>query len=693
MAGQDVAWVLPKALALAPAAGEVRGNCLACHVVPGGPFRYPVPGSAELDLLRISLSGIALVFFIAGVAGYIARWTRGGQRLPLDRLGSRLRSLLVNGLLQRRVLRQWPGLVVHLPIYLGSLLLIVSGIIYLASPGSTRYPSSTVFTAFRVTVNLGFVLLVAGILAAMARRLLKVTPGLHSGAGDWLVLVWLLLVAFTGAVLDATTALAHNPGGIPAWDISGRLLEPLLAQMSVYNFLWLHRATQIVHLVLTLLLLGLLPYTKLAHIVTGGVFNTFYARQWHPSSPPPVPDAEERIERGESIGVVRLADTSWKQRMDYDACVHCARCRNACPALATGKPLSPMKLILTMRDQMDRGNWDGELVPAVIKPETVWSCVTCGACVYNCPVLVNHVETVIDLRRGLVSRGEHVPEELLQVSYNLMRTGNPYGANPYEKEEWLRSLVEKGLVEEAQPGVEYDYILWVGCANAYDPRLRGVVESTLRLAKRAGLRVAVIMEQQCCGDPARRIGDELMFIELVKSNAEMLSQYRFKRLLVTCPHGYNVFKNDYPKYGVKLEVEHHSQLLARLLASGRLKPARKLGVAATYHDPCYLGRWNSVYEEPRSIVRASVRELREMPRSREKSFCCGGGGGGAFYDIKIGQRLSRVRAEEAANTGAKVLAVACPFCNIMLSAEAPDYGLEVRDVAELLDEATREGEG
>ncbi|NOZ88649.1 MAG: (Fe-S)-binding protein, partial [Crenarchaeota archaeon] len=204
--------------------------------------------------------------------------------------------------------------------------------------------------------------------------------------------------------------------------------------------------------------------------------------------------------------------------------------------------------------------------------------------------------------------------------------------------------------------------------------------------------VAVIPEQGCCGDPARRIGDELMFLELARQNVELLSRYRFRRLLVTCPHGYNVFRNEYPKLGLRVEVEHHSQLLARLTAEGRLKPARRLPVAATFHDPCYLGRWNGEYEAPRQVLRAAVAELREMPRSRERSFCCGGGGGGAFYDPKIGRRLSRLRAEEAKSTGAKVLAVACPFCNVMLSAEAPDLGLEVKDIAELLDEAV-EGSG
>ncbi len=674
---------------------QARGQCLACHVTPGGEFRYPVLSFDQYAALRWMILLPSLALMVYGLLLYLDRWTRGGQRITVDRLGERLARLLRYGLLQARVLRRGVpggGWLVHLLIYTGAVLSLAAGLVYLADPAGTRYPYGSVYTVFRVLVNLGGLLLFTGSLAAVARRLLRLTPGMPSSLEDYLVPLWLAAVAATGAVLDAATAVAHNPGGLPAWDLSAALLAPLLEGLSVPGFLQLFRLVQVVHLVLVAGLAAYLPFTKLSHIIVSGVLNTFFSRLEPPAALPVEEDAEERIERGETIGIVKLSDTTWKQRMDYDACTRCARCHNVCPAAASGRPLSPMRLIQDMKKAMDEGAWEEQLVPARIDPKTVWSCVTCGACVAECPVLVHHVETIVGLRRGLVSLGENVPEELLQVSYNLMRTGNPYGSDPLEKEKWIRSLVEKGLAEEAREGVEYDYILWVGCAPAYDPRLRGTVEAVLRLAKRAGLRVAVIPEQGCCGDPARRIGDELMFLELAKQNVELLSRYRFRRLLVTCPHGYNVFLNEYPKLGLRVEVEHHSQLLARLLAEAKLKPARKLPAAATFHDPCYLGRWNGEYEAPRRVLRAAVAELREMPRSRERSFCCGGGGGGAFYDPKIGRRLSRLRAEEAKSTGAKVLAVACPFCNIMLSAEAPDLGLEVKDIAELLDEAV-EGSG
>jgi len=679
--------VLQPARAAAATVGELRGNCLACHVAPGGPLRYPVISGADYDLLRVLLVVPGIALFLYGLSRYIARWTHGGQRLPLDALATRLRNFIVAGVLQARVLRDKRGGAVHFLIYLGAVLLSAAGVIYILNAPATRYPSGDVFTVFRVLVNIGGILLLAGIVAAGARRAAGLTPGLPSSLEDKLVLLWLAAVVVTGTVLDAATATAHLPAGIPWWDVSGRLLSPLLEGLTPAGFLALYSIVRVVHLVISVLLLVTIPGTKLAHIIVSGFFNTFYARLEHPAAFKPVPDVEKLVEEGKTFGVITLMDTSWKQRMDYDACTRCARCHNACPAVATGKPLSPMNLVLKLREAMRQGRWDEELVPSIVETDVVWSCVTCGACVYNCPVLIHHVETVLDLRRGLVSRGEHVPDELLQVSYNLMRSGNPYGANPLEKEEWLSSLIEQGLVEEAREGEEYDYLLWVGCAVAYDPRLRGTVEALLRVLKSARLRVAVSLGQQCCGEPARRIGDELMFAELVKQNAELLSRLRFRQLLVTCPHGFNVFRREYPRYGVKVDVVHHSVLLARLVEEGRVKPKARLKLKATYHDPCYLGRWNGVYEEPRKVLSAAVEEVAEMPRNRWRSFCCGGGGGGVFYDIKIGERPSRVRMEEAVSTGARVVASACPLCNTMLSAEAPDYEVEVRDIAELLSES------
>ncbi len=648
----------------------------------------------DLKPLVYVVTLIAAVPLALGLLSYYRRWTYGGQRLPLDRLGARLRRLVLYGLLQARVVRGSLGGVAHALMYSGFLLLLAATVLrfveadILLPLAGQRLLEGGAYAAYKLSANVGGLLLLAGVALAWLRRAAGLEPGLPDSAEDHAVLALLAWLAVSGFLLDGIATLAYRYPFIDGWDPVGYAIASALIGWEEEHLVALYRALWTAHMVSAIAAIAALPYTKLGHALLGGIANTFFSRLEHPAAFRPVPDIERRVEAGQHFGVVRLADTTWKQRMDFDACTRCARCHASCPAAQTGKPLSPMNLVLALRQAVDRGLWDSTVVPDVVPAEAVWSCVTCGACVQQCPVLVHHVETVLELRRGLVARGEHVPDELLQVAYNIMRTGNPYAANPYEKEEWLRRLADRGLVEIARDGEEYDYLLWVCCAVAYDPRLRGTLEALLRLLRRAGLRVAVAPEQGCCGEPARRVGDELLFVELVKRNSELLRRYRFRRLLTTCPHGYNAFRNEYPLYGVRVEVEHHTQLLARLLSEGRLGTARpRLRARATYHDPCYLARWNGVIEEPRRVAAAAVEELVEMKRRGLTSFCCGGGGGGAFYDVKAGERISRVRAREAAETGARLVLVACPFCNVMLSAEAPDFGFEVKDVAQALDEA------
>ncbi|RUM48064.1 MAG: iron-sulfur protein [Hyperthermus sp.] len=676
-------WVIPAGAFNVAAA---RGHCTACHITPGGPFRYPVITSSSLDFLRLAVIIPAFSMSIIGLASLVEKWGYGGKKPHWNVTLAGIKHFIVYSLLQRRVVATYFGAIVHGSIYVGSLLSLAAGLIYLLEPSATRYPLGSSFTVFRLLLSIGGLLLLVGSLAALLRRIAySPTQTIQSmSTEDLMVLLWLIIVTLTGALLDAGTALAHTANTIPWWDLWGHLFSRLLAGMSVPEFLTFYRSLQVTHLVLTALTLLMLVYTKLSHIIIGGIVGALFARPSHPSVPPSIPDIEDRIEKGEAIGVVRLIDTTWRQRVDYYSCVRCSRCHNVCPAVAVGRPLSPMLLINKLKNLIDKGVWREELIPVYVDPDTVWSCVTCGACVYSCPLLINHVETIIDLRRGLVSRGEHVPQELLQVSYNLMKTGNPYGADPLEKAAWLSKLIEKGLAEEAKEGEEYDYILWVGCAHSYDPRLRGVIEALLRILKKTGKRVAVIPNHPCCGEPARRIGDELMFVDLVRQNSDILSAFSFKKLLVACPHGYNVFKHEYPKFGVKVDVIHHTQLLAELLDGGLIKIRHRLRATVTYHDPCYLGRWNNIVREPRRLVENTVDRFIEMKRSGRKSFCCGGGGGGVFFDLKKGERLSKVRVEEASQIGAKVVAVACPFCNIMLSSEAPSYNIEVLDVAELV---------
>jgi len=689
---------LPPALSHgSPSVSTVAGrDCLACHVsltaTPSGVSAGPLRGvpSAGLQALIYAVAAVSLALAWIGLAR-IVETVRRGPGYP-GRVAASLRGLLVDALLQARLLRSSrQDALIHTPIYLGGALLLAAGLLYMAAPSAALSPYAghpTVYTVFRVAVNAGAALLLLGVTWAAERRILALRPPMETVLDDAATLALLAAAAVTGMVVDAATAVAHARVG---WlDPASVLLQGLWGGVAAEAFPAAYTAALLAHVASIAGLVVSLGWGRLRHLALAPASLALRRQEAPPAAAPPVPDAERLVDERGYLGAQKASDINWRMRLDYEACTRCALCTSLCPAYASGRPLSPMHLVQAMRRAVE--DEEEQLVPVVVKPETLWSCTTCGACLHACPVGVHHVETVTELRRGLVSSGEHVPEELLQVSYSLMRTGNPYGSDPYEREQWLQQLADQGLLEIAEPGQEYDLLLWVGCANAYDPRLRGVVESLLRLLKRAGLRVAAAPGQQCCGEPARRIGDELMFQELVRMNTEELSQYRFKQILVTCPHGLHVLRHEYPQYGApRWNVIHHTQLLAELIKQGKLKPAKKLDKTVTYHDPCYLARWNNTTEEPRQVIQAATTTLKEMRRSRRNTFCCGGGGGGVFYDPKIGKRPARIRIEEAKATGAEILAVACPFCNIMLSAEAPDYNIEVKDIAQLLDEAAHGG--
>jgi len=302
--------------------------------------------------------------------------------------------------------------------------------------------------------------------------------------------------------------------------------------------------------------------------------------------------------------------------------------------------------------------------------------------------LIDQAETIMDMRRGLYFEEEHVEREVMLISSNIMNNGNPYGFGSPEKEGWLMELAENGLAELAEADQEYDYLYWIGCVVAFDPNLRNTSESLLRLLKKAGKRVGIIAEEMCCGDPSRRIGDELMFSEMVNMNKEILEGYKYGKLITSCPHCFNSLKEEYKQYGFELDVEHHTEVLSKLVADGTLKPEVSVDMKVTFHDSCYLGRWNNIYKEPRDVINAIPgSSLVEMPRNKAKSFCCGGGGAQLFYEIEEGERISAMRMDEAESVNPDAIVVACPHCNSMFRGESRET--EILDLAELLEKSIK----
>jgi len=504
--------------------------------------------------------------------------------------------------------------------------------------------------------------------------------GSHSGEAD-LILAMIATIALTLLLWHATRiALGLNECAQSATPVSN-LLSHLFSDNALTKAL--ERVFVWVHVLTILAFLAYLPRSKHLHIASAA-FNVWFGRtgpggRLEPLrfDDPDVPEDEIRF------GAGTPPDLTWKQVLDTFSCTECGRCQDACPAFATGKVLSPKLVIMGLRDQV-LAQGDGPLVPDAVPEESVWDCVTCGACVQACPVSIEHVDHIVDLRRHLVMVDSSFPAEAEPMLRDVERASNPWGKPQSERADWAAELGVR-VLEPGDPPPEVLY--WVGCASSFDERARSTAQSTAKLLQAAGVDFAILgARESCTGDPARRMGNEYVFQAFAEQNVETLNDAGVTKIVANCPHCFNTLANEYPDFGGRYEVVHHSELLSELVRDGRLRTGPAGEQSITYHDSCYLARHNDVRASPRELV-AAVGAPVEMERSGRNTFCCGAGGAHMWMEER-GSAINENRVREAAATGAGTLAVACPFCTVMLDdgVQSTGDGLRVADVATLLAE-------
>ena len=542
--------------------------------------------------------------------------------------------------------------------------------------------------------------------------------GSHTGAA-WLVLlmigsVMLTLIGYRAAQVNT----GHFPYGNSWWPFASQAVSRLFSHFGAGVNSDLETILLILNIAVIVGFAVFLSYSKHLHIVFAPI-NVATSRR--PRALGPLyntPDMDmENVSEDTVFGAGHIEDLSWKQLLDTLTCTECGRCQSVCPAWNTGKPLSPKLLIMALRDNlfessprlvgspasMELGTHPEAaeaaaaarvdaptLVPTTIDPDVLWSCLTCGACVEECPVDIEHVDTIVEMRRYEVLMESRFPTEAGLMLRNIENQGDPWGLGGAKRTEWTETLdFEVPVITGTIPD-DVEYLYWVGCAGALDERARKATQATARLLHRAGVTFGILgPRESCTGDPARRLGNEYLYQEMGKANIATLDEVGAKKVIASCPHCFNSLSREYPDLGGNFQVIHHSQLLSHLVDTGKLTPGN-MDAKVTYHDPCYLGRHNRVFDEPRNVL-DSIKgvEQIEMKRCREKSFCCGAGGARMWMEESLGKRVNLERTDEALGTGADVVSTACPYCLIMLDdavkARSREDDVRVLDLSQVVE--------
>lgn len=687
------------------------------------------------------LYGLVLITSIVatwGILRDIARWRKGRPEARISQIPARVSEFLVQLFGQKKVLRDRRPGSMHALIFFGFLTLFIGTDVIAVEEDFTvpmmgehagKILVGGFYQSFELILDTLGLVFVAGLIWATWRRYRTRPDRLDNRRTDGWVLGVLLFLGCGGFLIEGLRIANQMIGDVPVYEQGwARLAYFGFALASLFRAIGLgdgspvgmgiHQVLWYTHATATFAFIATLPFSKFRHIFYTPL-NTFFRDLTPMGALDRIPNMEAEIEKDEPrLGIATLRDLTWKRRMDLDACMRCGRCQSVCPAHAAGTPLSP-KYIITKLADLQRSQpitfRDGtskplaELEPAegaaldietlplygnLFSEHELWACTTCNACVHECPAMIEHVDDIVDLRRNLTMIASEVPQGVKRVLEGIERQGNPWRLPARERTAWADGLDVPTMAEKEQADVLY----WVGCAPSYDERSRRVARAMVQILQVAGIDFAILGEEETCtGDPARRMGEEMLFQAQAEQNIETMKQYKFKQIVTTCPHCFNTIKNEYPQFGggagVDFEVVHHTDLIAGLIGAGKIKPIQPLKEKVAYHDPCYAGRYNGIYDAPRKALRSIPGlTLVEAPeRNRERAMCCGGGGGNVWLEGEGEKDINVIRLEQLVQEQPDTLALSCPFCMVMFEDAAKNTGrdetLKRRDIAEIVLEA------
>ncbi len=683
------------------------------------------PGEPDAEVRREVFGNIPLaleVLFYVTVSAFLfvmfylfsvraRNWQRGSADRRTGQWKRRV-ARFYQGVSMRTVMEDPGAGIMHAAIYYGFMLLFLGTVtleIDHLLPADLKFLTGQFYQGFSAVLDAAALVYLGGLTLAFARRYGTRPWRIRSKTRpeDMWILVTLSLIGLTGLATEVYRIAADGRPAFETWSFVGYPLSSLVAQSTVVG---MFQVVWSIHILSFIAFLVVLPTTKLRHMVTSPVNLALSAHERPKGAMREMPNLMEATDI-ESIGANLVSDFTWKQLLDTDACTVCGRCTAVCPANITGKPLDPREIVLKLGEVAARTaipavsapvSVDSEITVSAdsvferISSEELWACTSCRACDEICPVDIEILDKILDMRRYLSLMEADFPSQLGKAYVSMENSSNPYGMAQAQRAAWT-DKVDFDIKILGQDEVEHaDYLYWVGCAGSFDERNQAVTLSTVRLLDKAGVDFAILGPQELCtGDPARRSGNEYVFQQLALQNIETLNDLGVKRIITQCPHCFNTLSNEYSQFGGDYEVIHHSQLLMDLIQQGHLEPKAGADKKITYHDSCYLGRHNDIYLAPREVI-ASIGGVQvvEMERNGADGFCCGAGGAQFWMEDQTGKKVNVDRAQEAVATGADEVAVACPFCFVMLDDGVKEIGNEtiaIKDISMILAEATLDG--